>query len=521
MLKTKAIPNPTSPKEQDWLTPASLLFGGIYLILTLLTGGLLIDWDSPLGAVFFVGFELLFVGIAYDLTEMLIAIIAAPLQTPRRRPLIAFPPVALLVTVCDDVHPELWGQLKQTYPNLDVFILDDSQDAAQRALVDQSGYRVLRRGICRAFKAGNLNHWLDQYGAAYKYFAVLDSDSSIGEDFILQMVEYAEHPQNHHIAVFQSKILPMHSRTKFAQVSGAIAPLRLYILERTANRTGLILSWGHNQLLRTECVLQVGGFNENVTAEDTSLSLMLSAKGYCTRLVDVVSYDIEPSNVFTYGRRTARWAGQTAEIFRLPWQGASSRLKLLLCFHLYAYLMHNIYFGLLLLTSWSFRASSLPLDDLIAILKSNVGYFWPWIVMLIILTSVWGLQIAMRIYLARQAGINFKDFIGHSFLSSAIACFVALPVNMALLRAALGSRLRFTPTNIGDRQPVTFIDIARRLWLPFLGGTIVAIGIALRNYYLLFSPNIAWLFLWLSAPLILWLFHRDQRVGLEEDHHEL
>ncbi len=224
----------------------------------------------------------------------------------------------------------------------------------------------------------------------------------IGKDFILRMVEYAEHPQNQGIAVFQSKILPVDTRTRFAQTAGGVARLRLYILERTASRAGLMLSWGHNQLLRTEHVLAVSGFNESLTAEDTTLSLMLSAKGYSVRLVDVISYDTEPDDIFSYTRRTTRWAGQTVEIFRLPWRGASIRLKLLLCYHLYSYLMHNVYFGLLLLTSWSFRADRPPLDGFIALLSTDIGYFWPWMAVPFILTGLWALQIALRMYLARK-----------------------------------------------------------------------------------------------------------------------
>lgn len=343
----------------------------------------------------------------------------------------------------------------------------------------------------------------------------------IGKDFILRMVEYAEHPQNQGIAVFQSKILPVDTRTRFAQTAGGVARLRLYILERTASRAGLMLSWGHNQLLRTEHVLAVSGFNESLTAEDTTLSLMLSAKGYSVRLVDVISYDTEPDDIFSYTRRTTRWAGQTVEIFRLPWRGASIRLKLLLCYHLYSYLMHNVYFGLLLLTSWSFRADRPPLDGFIALLSTDIGYFWPWMAVPFILTGLWALQIALRMYLARKAGVTIKDFIRHSLLSTAVMCFVALPVNIAMLRTVLGSRVQFTPTNIGEGRAVNFRSIARHLWLPFLAGIVVSIGIATRNFYLLFSPNLFWLGLWLSSPLILWLFHRDQRASVEENNHEL
>ena len=378
------LTNETVAEQRDLFIPVILVFGVIYLAQTGLAGWFLIDWMYFSSALYFLGFELIFIGIVYDITESLFAIFAQPRKTNRLITLGEHPPVALVMVTCDDIQPRRWGTLRQSYPACDIFILDDSKIAEYQALVDQSGYTVIRRQDKRAFKAGNLNYWFNNYGGNYKYFAVLDSDSLVPPDFIEKLVAYAEHPANQKIAIFQSYIFPIEAETIFSKVLGSMAQLRFYIFERFSNRTGLMLSWGHNQLIRTSAVVEVGGFCEMISPEDTTLSLMLDQKGYTIRLVDVVSYDTEPPYIFAFTRRWARWAGQTAEVFSLPWKGTSFRLKALLCDHLYNYTVHNVFIALLIITAWGFDSREISPLRLFQYIGQNIGEMWPWILVLTI-----------------------------------------------------------------------------------------------------------------------------------------
>jgi glycosyltransferase involved in cell wall biosynthesis len=500
-----------SVQQRDLFQPAVILFLLIFLGLSIPTGWLLIDWSHLTGIFYFMGFEIMFLGLAYDLTEGLFALFSKPLFVPKVIRTAGRPPVALLMTVCDDVRTDRWGQLLQDYLNYDVFILDDSSDPLQQELVDRAGYMTLRRNNRHAYKAGSLNHWFDQYGGRYQYFVVLDSDSLIPPDFISRMVQYAEHPQNANIAIFQSRILPVEAKTFFAKTLGQVACLRLFAQERFANRAGLILSWGHNHLVRTEAIQQIHGFHESISPDDTTLSLMLGARGYSICLVDVESYDSDPEDIFAFGRRISRWAGQTTEVFKLPWEQAPFRLKLLLCQHLYSYLIHNVYAILLLMTAWGFDSREITLRKAVDFVQWNGSYFWPWGMVLVSLVLIWSLQIGIRLLVAVKAQVSIKAFLTHTLLATAITGFVGLSVDLTILRVIAGGKLKFDPTNA--RNITTPASSLKQLilmggWL-VLGGVILT-GMILRNRLLFFSLNSLWLIFWLGTPYTLWLFHRDQ-----------
>lgn len=502
----------TSIGRRDWFPVAAVLFGSIFAALTILTGLFFVNWASILDILFFMGFELLFVSVAYDLTESILALLLPPLDLPSKYPLTEFPRVALLIAVCDDVIPEILERLQnQTYPELDIYVLDDSSTKHYQNLAEQSGYLVLRRGTRRAYKAGNLNNWLDRYGALYKYFVILDSDSMVGDDFVTQMVEYAEHPENQSVAVLQSKILSWNNAATFPRVLGSMAALRLHVLERVANRTNMMLSWGHNSLHRTDSILRVGGFHENITAEDTALSFMLSAQGYTVNLVDVLSHDTEPQSMFHYMRRITRWAAQTVEVFRLPWRCAASRLKLLACYQLHGYFVYSVYLTLLLLAAWApSKTIQWSIHDSMTLIINSQLYLTPWFGALLAFTGLWGMQFLLRFVLARRARVPIRSFLLHGLLSVSLTLPVSVVVGWAMLRTALGVRAKFVPTNAGTSGTPVLGSIMKSMTMPTIYMGFVLAGLLFRNRYLLYGLNSLWLFLWLAAPLVLWLFHAGE-----------
>lgn len=498
-------------EQRDLFIPALIVFSILYLAQTGFVGFFLIDWQHLNSLVFFFGFEIIFIGIAYDITESIFSLFSQPRKTPSLTLIEEYPRVALLMTICDDSNPSRWKTLFQEYPYYDVFILDDSSDPGEKSLIDQSGYTVIRRPEKQAFKAGNLNHWLTKYGDLYKYFVVLDSDSLIPSDFVKRMVLFAEHPANEKIAIFQSCIYPVDAKTIFSKVLGSMAQLRFYIIDRFANRTGLVLSWGHNQMIRMCAIQHVNGYCESITPEDTGLSLALSQIGYSTRLVNIISFDTDPSNIFSFTRRITRWAGQTAEVFSLPWNGASLRLKLLLCYHLYTYTIHNIYLSLLIYTAWGFDSRGMSPITLIEFINSNMQVLWVWTLVLVELSLLWLFQLLLRIYLGYRSGISIKNFLNHMLLATALHSFTGLSINISILKGLSGRKMNFSPTNQKGitlaKQPLYFAkDVV--FWL-FISGIVLS-GMSLRNTLLFFGLNGLWILFWTVSPITLLVFHRDQ-----------
>jgi len=498
--------------QSDLFVTALIIFSVIYFAQTFFVGWFLIDWRHISSAIFFFGFEVIFIGIAFEITESLFAIFAGPMETPRLNTLLEeYPPVALVMTVCNDSRPSRWATLPQHYPHCDIFILDDSTSPQEQSLVDQSGYTVVRRPEKLSYKAGNLNYWLNNFGKQYKYFVILDSDSLITPDFVQELVTFAEHPSNEKIAIFQSLIYPVEAETMFSKVLGSMARLRFYISERFANRTGLMLSWGHNQLLRTQAVLDVGSFCEQISPEDSTLSLALSQAGLSVRLVNVASYDTDPPHIFAFMRRIVRWAGQTAEVFSLPWDGASLRLKLLLCQHFYTYTVHNIYIALLLYTAWGFDSRGISPIKLFQFIGNNFQEMWLWTLVLAEMTLLWLAQFLLRAYLGYRAGLSLKDFLTHTLLATALHSFIGLAVDYSIVKVLFGKKVIFKPTNakeIGIQNSLFDFCLDISFW--FFIGVAILLGMGLRNHLLFFSLNGLWIFFWGIAPFTLLFFHRDQ-----------
>jgi cellulose synthase/poly-beta-1,6-N-acetylglucosamine synthase-like glycosyltransferase len=452
------------------------------------------------------------VGIAYDMTELLTGTILKPQDLPKHLHLDRFPAVALIMTVCDDIFLSTIERLKlQIYPNCHIFILDDSNDPSNQALVDQlaaqSGYSVVRRDPRQGFKAGNLNHWLTHFGSAYKYLVVFDTDSRADADFITRLVDYAEHPKNENIAIFQSKVFSWNTHRLFTRILAVTAPARMNILKRTADQMGTLFAFGHNYLARIDHILDIGGFPENVTAEDTALTLLLSARGYSVRLVDLISYDTEPQDPLLYAQRTIRWAKQTVEMFRFPWPGASIRLKLVLCYHLYSYSINFVYFFLLLLSAWAFQAQGWTWNEFIAYIVVTSFYLTPAFIVLSSAALLWIFQLLLRTILALFTGASLKDIVLHSLIVTPLTYSFVFRMVFDMARTAFGAKVIFQPTNNQQSmpRPLSFFDFVAYMKIPIFYSFLILLGVILRNRYLLYGPNGVWLLLLLAAPLILWL----------------
>ncbi|HEX8852136.1 MAG TPA: glycosyltransferase family 2 protein, partial [Pyrinomonadaceae bacterium] len=299
-----------------------LLFTGLSLCLL----PLLVTPQTPLWVLLLL--EFLILGSALELSEVLTAAACGVRDLPRLERLSEFPPVAILFLVCDDLVPHALARLSALEDTrAERFILDDSNDTAMRRAVDETGLRVVRRTHRRGAKAGSLNNWLRRHGARYKYFLVLDSDSIIPAGFVDAMVRYAEHPANSRVAIFNSLPVCWNTHLRFPRLLATHTPLRNWSRIRLANRADSVLSTGHNNLHRTQAVIEVGGFDEEFVAEDIALTLKLWQAGYRSRLVSLRAFEAEPEHIFSYVRRLRRWAKQNVQIHRADWTGIPLSVK--------------------------------------------------------------------------------------------------------------------------------------------------------------------------------------------------
>lgn len=463
-----------------------LLFASVYFPLTVFIGLFWMQAGDPISLLLFAAWQLIIAKIVYDLIWMLSALRPPKNRIPKLSILQTYPKVALLYVCRDDVVEDCLRSLSlQNYPNGDVFILDDSQNPANRAIVNQltdemileyPGMRVeiIRRTDLRGYKAGNINHWLKHYGGQYKYFIVFDNDSKAGPGFIQEMVQYAEHPLNENIAIFQGKIIPWNTANCLARFVGATAPINMLLLENVGNPCGTIISFGHNNLHRTAPIWSLDGFNEEFTSEDTAITFELDSIGFKTALVDVVSFEAIPDDVQKIRRRAIRWAGQTAALFRSPWRITSAAYKIELSRQLIYYFINAIFFIWLIGSVWYIEAS----DNIYNLVHQVVALFQfydsGYVISFSLVIGLFFLHFAAHLLLAYRCRIRWVDYCGHLLVSLALYFYTIIPVSLALLTAFLGKPVAFRPSGESGGAP-TFQKTMLQMLLPWAIVTVALI----------------------------------------------
>ena len=475
-------------------------------------------WPFRPGATALLGlgiYSVICLGLSVELCELALALIwNAPLLPAtdsvrdRRR-------VAVLMTVCDDADPD---HLLALQPIADagyqVFILDDSGTPARIPQIVAGSAVVMRRATREGAKAGNVNNWLRVHGELFEHCILLDSDSLMSTFAADALVRAADHPANTMIGIFQATAFP-HSigpPTWLQRVLSVGTSIRNRIFARVHTRLGMLLSFGHNQLIRLSAMRAVGGLDERWSSEDTVLSLRMAASGFGVALVDARTYDTDPRTLSRYLRRTVRWARQTVELFAFDWRSVPLRYKLVLCWHLLSYVMPLLATALLLLSLWKSQAAPrIVVDFTIAALRFDSGYqayglaIWPGILAVFV-------RVGMATAIAVVEGAGIGGRVRAAILGGSIQAFVLLPMALGMLASALGKMVPFEPTN--SRQA------SRSRLLLAVGGcgalclfAAVVLGLIIHPGAALVGMNGIWCLGLLGAPVVLVVSALEGRGG--------
>jgi cellulose synthase/poly-beta-1,6-N-acetylglucosamine synthase-like glycosyltransferase len=342
---------------------------------------------------------------------------------------------------------------------------------------------------------------------------VLDGDSIISHDFVAKMLNYAEHPDNQRIAIFQSKTRTWNTSNRFAQTLAAIEPMWYFPLERLANRCNMLLPWGHNMLCRTEAILQVGGFGEEYLSEDYEIAVRLLQIGYASKLVNILSWDAMPEDVDAYAKRSVRWAQGIFQIVR----GNIGKVPLIVKFRLtmaaYYYLVQVLYVLALFLIVWSYHSSLLNLYIFLQFLLTGAFLqtsFWR---PLLLIGFYLSLYLLLQPLLARRLGVSFRQFFSHAVLGVAVGLYSATPLMRGIwrtIRTGEGVRTIMPKPGISPAVRAT----ARSKILTYTLSGLMLVGMIRNPVSLVF--NFMWLLPFVLAPLILRLFHRSPREALTD-----
>lgn len=279
-----------------------------------------------------------------------------------RVPIDAAARTAIVMPICNEDISAVFAGLRATCGSLaatgalrlfDVFVLSDTADPALQAAeerafrrlcamlgepADGTGrlfYRWRKRRVKR--KAGNVADFCRRWGRHYRYVVVLDADSTMSGDTLVQLVRLMEaHPRAGIMQTLPQVANPgtLHARAqRFAsRVTG-----RLFARGMAWWQLGDAHYWGHNAILRLEpfmrhCALARlpgrGGLSGEILSHDFVEAALMGRAGYDVWLVPELggSWEQSPPNLLDELQRDRRWCQGNLQNLRLVaepgWRGA-------------------------------------------------------------------------------------------------------------------------------------------------------------------------------------------------------
>ncbi len=255
---------------------------------------------------------------------------------------------AVVMPICNEQVSAVFAGLRATIESLiaaggsrlfDVYVLSDTSDptirtaelAAWAELRNTLGgvrihYRWRQRRTQR--KSGNVADFCRRWGKNYRYMVVLDADSVMTGDCLLNLVRLMEaHPDAGIIqtAPQASGLTTIHARAQ--QFAGRVTG-RLFSAGMQFWQLGESHYWGHNAILRVEpfmkhCGLAPlpgrGGLSGHILSHDFVEAALMRRAGYHVWLAHDLagSYEQQPPNLLEELQRDRRWCQGNLQNARL------------------------------------------------------------------------------------------------------------------------------------------------------------------------------------------------------------
>lgn len=219
------------------------------------------------------------------------------------------------------------GELKQ----FDFFLLSDTTNAevaqaeldAWQQLCERLGdlservfYRRREKNIAR--KVGNLADFCQRWGSNYEHMIVLDADSIMTGDCLLQMTRAMQ--ANPRSGLIQTVPIPVRQTTFFGRFVQFAAVLYSPMLATGLAfwQTNAANYWGHNAIIRVRAFIDYCGlptlpgkapFGGDILSHDFVEAAMLRRAGWDVFLLADLegSYEEVPCNIIDYAKRDRRW----------------------------------------------------------------------------------------------------------------------------------------------------------------------------------------------------------------------
>lgn len=245
----------------------------------------------------------------------------------------------------------------------DFYMLSDTQDPAKadaelrawqwlQSRLGKDAERVFyrRRVQNEGRKVGNLADFCQRWGSRYESMIVLDADSVMSKERMLDMTRRIE--ANPHAALIQTIPMPVRQDTFFGRFVQFAAHLYSPMLATGLSfwQTDSANYWGHNASIRIEPFMQYCGlptlpgkapFGGDILSHDFVEAALLRRAGWGAYLLTDTdgSYEEVPSNMLEYATRDRRWVqGNIQHLGLLGVKGLKTTNRLHFLFGAFAYM---------------------------------------------------------------------------------------------------------------------------------------------------------------------------------------
>jgi membrane glycosyltransferase len=403
----------------------------------------------------------------------------------------------------------------------DVFVLSDSSAPATRAaeaaawagLRHEFGARIYYRWRRRRTrrKAGNVADFCRRWGRNYRYMVVLDADSVMSGECLVQLVRLME--ANPRTGILQtaplaSGLTTLHARSQqfAARVAG-----RLFTAGMQYWQLGESHYWGHNAIIRVapfmqHCALAPlpgrGGLSGEILSHDFVEAALMRRAGYHVWLVHDLhgSYEQQPPNLLEELQRDRRWCQgnlQNARLIAEP--GLHGVHRAMLLTGAFSYLSAPLWLAFVLLGAGLWVFGSSPAFASLRDVPRELAALWLAVTLMLALPRAMGvLAIVLR---REQRAYGGVAALARGTLLEGGLSVLQAPVRMIahtlfVVSALTGLRLEWKSPSREARE-IGWSDAARRF------GLIGAVAAGLAGWAFLLQPQAVVLMLPTGLPLLL------------------
>lgn len=460
----------------------------------------------------------------------------SPTAAVPRKPIDAAARTAIVMPICNEDIVSVFAGLRATCESLaatgalqlfDVFVLSDTSDPALRAAeerawrrlcamlgepADGTGrlfYRWRKRRVKR--KSGNVADFCRRWGRNYRYMVVLDADSTMSGDTLVQLVRLMEaHPRAGILQTLPQVANPVTLHARAQRFASRVAG-RLFARGMAWWQLGDAHYWGHNAILRVEPFMRHcglarlpghGGLAGEILSHDFVEAALMGRMGYEVWLVPDLegSWEQSPANLLDELQRDRRWCQGNLQNLRLVaepgWRGA----------HRAMFAVGALSYGVAPL--WlAFTALGLSGKG------RDTGDTGLWLLTLALLLLPRVLSVAVVVARREAAAFGGVTRLAGSALFELLLSSLQAPLRMLahcvyVFGALTGLKLEWKSPPRGAEAP-QWGDVTRRLGAMILLPVAAGLGLLQRTAAVALAPM--WLPLSLAVPLVVLTGH--PRVG--------